>query len=859
MTTQTEADLKPIHEAQLPRELSATETDIAIDPNALRFQTTRDLEPLDEIIGQEKALSALQLGLGIPQEGYNIFVAGMTGPARMERIRKSLEKRLDGSAVPNDWVYVNNFEDPDEPWAIALKPGQGRELKKSMEKLIERLQEALPKAFRQEDFSEEKERLGEKYEQVFQEHMNQLKEKARQRGFDVNASPEGQVFFIPLIDGRQIESEEQLENLSEKEKIRIREGRRDLLKESAQIMQKQRDMVQNLTDEIREVERRFGSYVITPLINQIKEKFPEPPRIHEYLDKVAEDMLDNLSRFRHRGGPSRQSPMLQMLGGGEAGEPEFLEYQVNVLVDHSHSKGAPIIVEEAPTYTNLFGSIERTVERGGRIVTNFTQIKAGSLLRASGGYLIFNIEDALTEPLVYKNLKRTLKCGKIMVENYNPWYIFSTGGLRPEPIPIRTKVVVLGSQIINFLLRMYDEEFSTIFKIKADFGEETDRDERRQEQFARTIAGICRADGLRPFSADAVAEVIRYGARQVYKKDKLLTHVEEISDILRESNYFAGICEAEIVEGRHVLQALENRVYRSNRIAEKIRELIADGAFLVALEGKKIGQINGLAILNLGDYMFGKPNRITTSVALGSEGVINIEREARLSGRTHDKGVLILSGYLRNTYGRNKALTLSASITLEQSYGGIEGDSASAAELFALLSNLAQEPLRQDIAVTGSINQWGEIQAIGGVNEKIEGFYDVCSVVGLTGRQGVCIPESNIQNLILRRDVREDIARGRFHIYPIRTVDEGLELLSEKKAGSPSEEGTLHWKIDRQLQKMAHDFRKYPYGRLERLAPPPQEAPPMPIPPKTPDDQPKETFNGPEGCTFPAKKRIGEG
>ena len=841
--TDRDLEQQPLTQAPLPRQLAAEETDVDIEVESLTFQTTRDLEPLDEILGQDKALSAIELGVGIPQEGYNIFVAGLTGPNRIERIKDSLEKRLDGSPVPNDWIYVNNFENPDEPWAIALEPGKGRDFKKAMEKLLERLQEALPKAFRQEDFSEEKERLGEKYERFFQQHMEALKEKAQQRGFDVNASPEGQIFFIPLVHNKQVESEEQLDKLPEEEKERIRTGRKELLKESTQIMQAQRDMVQNLSDEIREVERRFGSYVVTPLIDQLKARFSQPRRLHDYLDRVREHMLDNLSNFRQRPDASRQNLMFQNMfqGPGEGSQVPFLEYQVNALVDHSRTDGAPVLAEEAPTYPNLFGGIERIVDRGGRIMTNFTQIKAGSLLRASGGYLIFNIEDALTEPLVYKNLKRTLKSGKIMVENYNPWYIFSTGGLRPEPVPIRTKVVVFGSPINYYLLRMYDPEFASIFKIKADFGTETDRDASQQMRFARCIAQICQDEELRPFAAGAVAEVIRFGARQVYNKRKLLTQLEAITDILRESNYFAGICGAEVVEDRHVLQALENRIFRSNRIAEKIRELIADGTLLVELEGERIGQINGLAILNLGDYVFGKPNRITTAVALGSEGVINIEREARLSGSTHDKGILILSGYLRNTYGRTKALTLSASITLEQSYGGVEGDSASAAELFALLSNLARQPLRQDIAVTGSVNQWGQIQAIGGVNEKIEGFYDLCAVIGLTGKQGVCIPQSNVQNLVLRRDVREDIARGRFHIYPIRSVDEGLELLTEKKAGSPSEEGTLHWKIDRLLGQMARDYRKYPAGRTERVIPMTQE-PPQPVPPRTPGDQPKPTF-----------------
>jgi predicted ATP-dependent protease len=471
-------------------------------------------------------------------------------------------------------------------------------------------------------------------------------------------------------------------------------------------------------------------------------------------------------------------------------------------------------------------------------VTNFTQIKAGSLLRASGGYLVFNIEDALTEPFVYKSLKRAMKSGYIQLETYNPWIPFTTGGMRPEPIKFSTKVVVLGSPMLYYMLRYYDDEFRSIFKIRADFGTEMPRESMQQAQYARFVSKLAGDEGLRHLTRDAVAEVIQFACRRVVDKHKLLTRFSEVADVLRESDYFAGTAGSDLVEAEHVRQALENRVYRSNRIAEKIRELISEGVLLVDTEGSRVGQVNGLAVYDVGDVMFGRPSRVTTSVGLGSEGVINIEREAKLSGSTHDKGVLILAGYLRNTYGQDKPLALSASLCFEQSYGGVDGDSASSTELFALLSNLAQVPLRQDIAVTGSVNQWGQIQAIGGVNEKVEGFFDVCRLTGLTGNQGVCIPASNVKGLILRDDVRKAIADGDFHVYAIETVEEGLELLTGFKAGSPEEEGTLHRLVDERLRSMAEDLRAFGAARETRVVAPAGMEEKPPEPPKTPDDQP---------------------
>jgi ATP-dependent Lon protease len=456
----------------------------------------------------------------------------------------------------------------------------------------------------------------------------------------------------------------------------------------------------------------------------------------------------------------------------------FLDYDVNVMVDNTKTQGPPIIVESAPTYLNLFGTIERVVDRFGRIVTNFTRIKSGSFLRAHGGYLIFSLEDAILEPAVWKVLKRTLRSGRIEMETYEPFALFSASGLKPEPVQTSTKVVVLGSPYLYHLLYNWDEEFHEIFKIRADFNPVMRLDGEHLNTYAQWIANLCTEEALPHFDPSGIERLIEFGARRAGDREKVIASYAEIADLAREAAFWARKEDSQRVSGRQVEKALQNRVFRSNRIEEEIREMIANGTILVDIEGKKVGQANGLSVLEIGSYAFGRPSRVTASVGMGQAGIINIERESKLSGSIHDKGVLILAGYLRNRFGQNQPLALSASLCFEQSYGGVEGDSASSTELYALLSRLSNIPLRQELAVTGSVNQWGEIQAIGGVNEKIEGFYDVCRVVGMTGTQGVLIPESNVRHIVLREDVIEAVAEGKFHVYPVRTIDEGLAILT---------------------------------------------------------------------------------
>jgi ATP-dependent Lon protease len=527
--------------------------------------------------------------------------------------------------------------------------------------------------------------------------------------------------------------------------------------------------------------------------------------VNAYLSEVREHVLNHLDDFKE--GPAAAIGFPFMAAPRE--RDPFLEYEVNVVVDNSRTDGAPIIVESAPTYLNLFGTIERVVDRFGRVVTNFTRIKSGSFLRAHGGYLIFSLEDALTEPAVWKVLKRTLRSGRIEMETYEPFAMFSASGLKPEPVKVNSKVIVVGSAFLYHLLYNWDDDFREIFKVRADFNPVMERDRKHQIAYAQWVGNLCAEEGLPHFDQSGIERLIEFGARQAGDRDKVLASYAEIADLVREAAFWARKEDRQLVSARHVEQALQSRVFRSNRIEEQIREMIANGTILVDTDGKKVGQVNGLSVMEIGGYAFGRPSRVTASVAMGQAGIINIERESHLSGSIHDKGVLILAGYLRNRFGQEQPLALSASLCFEQSYSGVEGDSASSTELYALLSRLANIPLRQEIAVTGSVNQWGEVQAIGGVNEKIEGFYDVCRIVGLTGKQGVLIPDSNIRHLVLRSDVIQAVAEGKFHIYPVRTIDEGLEILTGMAADGGVGEDTVNRAVSKRLKELAVTFKEF--------------------------------------------------
>ena len=796
------------------------------DPDALAFKTTESIHPCDEIIGQDRALEAIRLGLDINGIGYNIFVTGLAGTGRFTTIKCVLEEMdemvIEGK-IPNDLCYVNNFKNPDMPHMISLSAGQGNAFKKEMENLIETLKKKIPLMFENETYLNKKKEVVEKFRNKQSEMFREFEKKVNKEGFalvQIQMGPYSRPGIFPLIEGNPVNID-QLETMVEEGKIskeeleKLKGKQAELINELEDIFKETRKAEKEIKEELTSLDNQVISPAIKDSISDIKEKF-NYEKVQQYLDEVQEDILANLGRFREKEETPSPLPGLVMPQTADS----FSEYQVNVLVDNSETKGAPIIVETTPNYRNLFGTIERVVERTGIWKTDFLHIKAGSFLRANGGYLIFNALDALTEAWVWPTLKRTLKNQVIEIQTYDPLYFFSTSALKPEPIECNTKVIMIGDTHIYYLLYSLDDDFKKIFKIKADFDSVMNKDDEKIQQYASFIRKICDGDKLRPFDKTGIAAVVEHGVRITGRQKKLSTRFHLIADLLREANYWAEKDRSDVVTEKHVDKANEKRIYRVNLIEEKIQEMIDDGTILIDSDGMVVGQVNGLSVYNLGDYMFGKPSRITVKTSMGKAGIINIEREAEMSGPTHNKGVYILAGYLRGKYAQDKPITMSASICFEQSYGGVDGDSASSTEIYALLSSLSGLPLRQDIAVTGSVNQKGEIQPIGGVNEKIEGFFDVCKAKGLTGRQGAMIPHLNIGDLMLRKDVVEVVKEGKFRIYSVETIDQGIEILTGVEAGEKLgdgrfKEGTVNGLVDEKLRELGKKIKEFEGGGEE--------------------------------------------
>lgn len=793
---------RELERADPPRVLGRDELAFEVPAAWLDFETTNDLRIEGDWYGQERALSALELGLNIRQGGFNIYVCGLVG-TRREEVLADLLRRFSGNLpTPGDWILVQNFRNRDQPRAVYLPAGWGRRLRRDMRELVEELRRILPQTFREETFEEEKERLSEQFGEQGEAINRQLSERAEHAGFSLQLSPTGDIMFIPLKDHRPMEPQE-LEALSEAEKADLRRRQRELGREVKSVLRQQRTLLSRLGREVKAAERRVADEIITPLIDEIATRYPND-EVRRYLTEVREHLLEHLEDFQER---PQQSP-LPFMPWMASEEETRLDYEVNVLVDNSEHRGAPITIEPLPIYKNVFGAIERIVDRSGKLVTSFTRVTAGAMLRAHGGCLILNIMDVLSEPLVWRALKRTLKTGQLEIETYDPFAIFTTAALKPEPMNIDTRVVLVGPTEVFQLLHFLDEEFSEIFKVRADFGFEAAGDEARQN-FLAQAARIAREDQLPPFTSGAVARLMEFAARSVGDRRKLPSQWSDLTDVMRESAYWAGKNQHGEVLADDVQHAVEQRRFRLSRVEAKVRELIREKVLLVDVDGRKTGQVNGLAVADVGGYQFGRPSRITASVSMGPHGVVAVDREAKMSGRTYDKAVFIISGYLRQTYAQDFPLSLSASLSFEQSYSGIDGDSASAAELFALISSLSGVPLRQDLAVTGSVNQFGEIQPIGGVNEKVEGFFYACREVGLTGQQGVVIPVQNVENLVVSRDLLQAVEAGQFHIHPVRTLDEGLEVLTGFKAGGVDEEGTIHRLAAQRLRHLAQGLSQF--------------------------------------------------
>jgi ATP-dependent Lon protease len=794
------------------------------DPDTLPFESTENIQPCQEIIGQGRGLEAIRVGIDINSIGYNIFVTGLAGTGRFTTIKCVLEEIDVKEKMPNDLCYVNNFKNPDMPHMLNLPAGQGNAFKKEMETLIEALKRKIPLMFENETYLNKKKEVVERYRNKQAEMFREFEKKVNKEGFSlvqIQMGPYSRPGILPLVEGNPVNIE-QLETMVEEGKLpkeeleRIKEKQIGLINELEEIFKETRKSEKGVKEELTSLDNEVISPVVKDSISDIKEKF-DYEKVRRYLDEVQEDILTNLNRFREK----EESPA-PPIPGLVFPQPvdSFSEYQVNVLVDNSETQKAPIIVETTPNYRNLFGTIERVVDRSGLWKTDFTHIKAGTFLRASGGYLIFNALEALVEPGVWPALKRTLKNQVMEVQTFDPFYLFATSALKPEPIECNTKVIMIGDTYLYHLLYNLDDDFKKIFKIKADFDSVMKKDTEKIQQYASFIRKICDEEKLKPFDKTGIAAVVEYGVRMTGRQKKLSTRFHLIADLLREANYWAVKDGSDVVREEHVDKAIEKKIYRLNLIEEKIQEMIDEGTILIDSDGMVVGQVNGLSIYNLGDYMFGKPSRITVKTSMGKAGIINIEREAEMSGPTHNKGVYILTGYLRGKYAQDKPITMSASICFEQSYSGVDGDSASSTEIYALLSSISGLPLRQGIAVTGSVNQKGEIQPIGGVNEKIEGFFDVCKAKGLTGKQGVMIPHLNLDDLMLRKDVVETVKAGKFRIYPVKTIDQGIEILTGVEAGERLEdgkfrEGTVNDLVDKKLWEFGTKIKEFEGGGEE--------------------------------------------
>jgi ATP-dependent Lon protease len=797
------------------------------DPNSLPSETTETIQPCEEIIGQDRALEAIRVGLDISGIGYNIFVTGLAGTGRFTTLKCVLEEMDIKGKIPNDLCYVNNFKNPDMPHMISLPAGQGNAFKKEMETLTETLKKKIPLIFENETYLNKKKEVVEKYRNKQAEMFREFEKRVNKEGFalvQIQMGPYSRPGILPVVEGNPV-NVEQLETMVEEDKFskeeleKVKEKQAGLISELENIFKETRKSEKEVKEELIALDNEVISPVVKDMISDIKEKFDDE-KVQRYLDEVQEDILANLNRFREKEeAPAPPLPGLVLPQPVDT----FSEYQVNVLVDNSETKGSPVIVETTPNYRNLFGTMERVIERSGIWKTDFSHIKAGSFLRANGGYLIFNALDALIEPGVWPALKRTLKNQIIEIQTYDPFYFFSTSALKPEPIECNTKVIMIGETQIYYLLYSLDDDFKKIFKIKADFDSVTNKDVEKIQQYASLIRKICDEEKLKPFDRTGIAAVVEYGVRMAGRQKKLSTRFDLIADLLREANYWAMKDGSDVVTEKHVDKTIEKKVYRVNLIEEKIQEMIDDGTIMIDSDGAVTGQVNGLSVYSFGDHAFGKPSRITAKTSMGKAGIINIEREVEMSGPIHNKGVYILAGYLRDKYAQDKPITMSASICFEQSYSGVEGDSASSTELYALLSSLSGLPLRQGIAVTGSVNQKGEVQPIGGANEKIEGFFDVCKAKGLTGKQGVMIPHLNVGDLMLRKDVVKAVKEGKFHIYPVKSINQGIEILTgveggESLDGGKFKEGTVNDLVDKKLRELGMKIKEFEEGGGEEGA-----------------------------------------
>ena len=786
-------------------ELNYTQLNNREDINKFSFKTTDDIEPFKGIIGQERAVKAFEFGLNVKMKGYNIYVSGPSGSGKTTYAKLSAKEKAKNEAVPYDWCYVYNFDDPRSPLSLRFEPGIGRQFRDDMNELVSFFKTELTKAFTSEDYDKEKSDLSRTYDDKRDELIKKLDSVASENSFALKTSNSG-IIFQPIIDNVLI-TEENYDSLDEDVKNGINERLESMQDVVNSIMRDIKNIDKEYRQKMDDLDYKIGMFAIGHYVSALQEKYQYSERVIKYLESVQEDVLENIDQFSEQE-PDEEDPVAALLPklGGTKNDDATLKYRVNLIVDNSKTEGAPVIVDYNPTYYNLVGEVEYDNEYG-NLTTDFMKIKPGLMHRANGGYLIIQAQDLLSNVQAWEALRRIIKTKEITIENLRDQIgAIAVTTLKPEPIPSDVKVILVGGAYYYELLRGYDEDFSKLFKIRADFDYEMDRNDENIFKIAGFISKFCDNEKTLPFDSSAVASVIEYSSRSVESQKKLSTRFNLIAEILAESATWAQLDNAEIVTAEYVKKAEEEKAYRLSMYQKKMNELLDNNTIMIATDGYCVGKINGLAVLDMGDYSFGSPTRITATTYMGKSGIVNIEKEAEMSGPTHNKGVQIITGYLGRMYAQKMPLSLSCRIAFEQNYNGIDGDSASSTELYCILSSLSEIPVNQSLAVTGSVNQCGEIQAIGGVTHKIEGYFDLCSRRGLTGKQGVVIPESNVNDLVLKDDVIEAVKNGMFHIYSISTIDEGIELLLGTEAGIMDENGdypteSVHGRVMAKLKK----------------------------------------------------------
>lgn len=782
------------------------------DPAQFEFATTRDISCLEGTIGQDRALTAIEFGLGIGDSGFNIFILGEPGTGRSSTIKKMLKSRAADEPVPDDWCYLYDFADGARPAYLRLPAGQGKELQKDVDSLIGRLAEEIPKIFESKEYEQHKNRLAAESQERHKKLFQTLEEKVNEEGFILQRTVSGLV-LVPTQDGHPI-SQQEYEELSEKDRASLEKKGEVLQEQLNEVLRRVRELEKKLRAATEEMEKDVLMAAIGHLFDELEEKYGKFEKVLEHFAHCKKDILEHIDAFRPSQGPQIMLPGMK----GNDQESVFERYKVNLFVDNSEQKGSPVVYEANPTYFNLFGRIEHIIQMG-NASTNFTMVKAGAIHRANGGYLILDCREVLINLFSYEALKRCIRNKEVKIEDLMEQYrLISTVSLKPQPIPLDCKIILIGTPMLYYLLYQLDPDFRKLFKVKADFDRMMKNTWENVQQYALFVATHCRDEDLLPFKPAGVARVVEYAARLIEDQNRLSSRFIDLADLIREASFYAGQQGSSTVDGSHVQLAVDAKVYRSNKTEERLQEFIEDGTILVDTEGEVVGQVNGLSVYLLGDYSFGKPSRLTVRTYMGKGGVVNIEREVKLSGPIHDKGVLILTGFFGERFAQDKPLSFAASIGFEQSYAGVEGDSASSAELYGLLSSLSRLPLRQGIAVTGSVNQRGQIQPIGGVNEKIEGFFAVCKAKGLTGEQGVIIPVQNRKNLMLHDEVITAVREGKFSIWSVSTIDEGIELLTGVPAGELQDdgswpEGTVNFLVDKRLRDMAEQLRRFSAGK----------------------------------------------